>query len=69
MDSSFPDPLIELRELSFGYGERVILDGVKRNKRRVLIGKDAYVIDSVQRSFPTLYQKALAIASKFGAKA
>lgn len=48
---------------------RVILDGVKRNKRRVLIGKDAYVIDSVQRSFPTLYQKALAIASKFGAKA
>lgn len=47
---------------------RVILAGVKADKRRVLIGADAYVIDRVQRSFPTLYQKALAIASKLGAK-
>lgn len=48
---------------------RVILDGVKANKRRILIGADAYAIDRVQRSFPTLYQKALAIATKFGAPA
>ncbi len=42
MDSSFPDPLIELRELSFGYGERVILDGVSltvpRGKVTALMG-------------------------------
>ncbi|MCA9579466.1 MAG: SDR family NAD(P)-dependent oxidoreductase, partial [Myxococcales bacterium] len=48
---------------------RVILEGVKANKRRILIGADAYAIDRVQRSFPTLYQKALAIATKFGASA
>src|SRR5690606_3760637 len=39
---------------------RVILEGMKANKRRILIGADAYAIDRVQRSFPTLYQKALA---------
>ena len=48
---------------------RVILEGVRANKRRVLIGADAHVIDAAQRSFPTLYQKALSVASKFGAKA
>ena len=37
MDSSFPDPLIELRELSFGYGERVILDGVSLTVPRGLV--------------------------------
>jgi short-subunit dehydrogenase len=47
---------------------RVILEGVRGNKRRVLIGADAHVIDAAQRSFPTLYQKALSIASKFGPK-
>ena len=47
---------------------RVILEGVRANKRRVLIGADAHVIDAAQRSFPTLYQKALSIASKFGPK-
>ena len=42
MDSSFPDPLVELRDLSFGYGERVILDGVSltvpRGKVTALMG-------------------------------
>ncbi|MEZ4326933.1 MAG: SDR family NAD(P)-dependent oxidoreductase [Polyangiales bacterium] len=48
---------------------RVILEGVKANKRRILIGADAYAIDRMQRSFPTLYQRALAIATKLGANA
>jgi phospholipid/cholesterol/gamma-HCH transport system ATP-binding protein len=42
MDSSFPDPLVELRNLSFGYGERLILDGasltVPRGKVTALMG-------------------------------
>ena len=42
MDSSFPDPLVELRDLTFGYGERVILDGVSltvpRGKVTALMG-------------------------------
>ncbi|MDH3685890.1 MAG: SDR family NAD(P)-dependent oxidoreductase [Myxococcales bacterium] len=37
----------------------VILRGVQRNKRRVLIGPEAYVIDWVQRLLPTAYQKIL----------
>src|SRR5262249_43767008 len=32
----------------------VIIRGVLRNKDRVLIGKDAYGIDLLQRLFPTL---------------
>ena len=42
MDSHFPDPLVELRELTFGYGERVILDRISltipRGKVTALMG-------------------------------
>ncbi len=38
---------------------RVIIDGVKKNKPRVLIGADARVIDTVQRLLPTGYQDLL----------
>ncbi len=42
MDSSFPDPLVELRDITFGYGERVVLDGmslsVPRGKVTALMG-------------------------------
>jgi NAD(P)-dependent dehydrogenase (short-subunit alcohol dehydrogenase family) len=38
---------------------RTILSGVRRNKRRVLIGPDARVIDWVQRAFPTAYQRLI----------
>lgn len=34
----------------------VILDGVRRNRRRVLIGADAHVIDWTVRLMPALYQ-------------
>ncbi|MEO8542713.1 MAG: ABC transporter ATP-binding protein [Burkholderiaceae bacterium] len=42
MAPSFPDPLVELRDLTFGYGERVILDGISltvpRGKVTALMG-------------------------------
>ncbi|MEP6970301.1 MAG: ATP-binding cassette domain-containing protein, partial [Betaproteobacteria bacterium] len=42
MATSFPDPLVELRDLTFGYGERVILDGISltvpRGKVTALMG-------------------------------
>lgn len=37
-----------------------ILRGVASNKKRVLIGPDAYAIDAVQRSLPTTYQSIIA---------
>ena len=37
---------------------RVILDGVRRNARRVLIGADARIIDAEQRLLPAGYQRA-----------
>jgi len=39
---------------------RVIVKGVRRDARRVLIGPDAYLIDRVQRWLPTAYQGLLA---------
>ena len=35
----------------------IILRGVEKNKRRVLVGPDAYVIDWLVRLFPSLYQR------------
>ncbi|MGH7806093.1 MAG: hypothetical protein ACREQJ_17220, partial [Candidatus Binatia bacterium] len=35
---------------------KAILRGVRRNARRVLIGRDAYAIDFVQRLLPSGYQ-------------
>ncbi len=35
---------------------RVILDGVRANKRRVLIGPDAYAADAMARLLPATYQ-------------
>lgn len=36
---------------------KVILDGVRRNARRVLIGNDAKTVDGMQRLLPSLYQR------------
>jgi len=38
---------------------RAIIDGIRRNRRRVLIGADAHVIDAVQRLLPAAYQGLL----------
>lgn len=39
---------------------RVILRGIEKNKRRVLIGTDARIFDVIQRLFPSGYQRIVA---------
>lgn len=41
-----------------------IINGVRRNKRRILIGGDAYAIDTMQRTLPTLYQRLIVNGQK-----
>jgi short-subunit dehydrogenase len=43
---------------------KTILKGVKGNKRRILIGPDAKVLDLMQRFFPAGYQKILTTTFK-----
>ena len=43
----------------------VILRGVKRNDRRVVVGTDAKIYDLVQRFIPSRYQWVIAKAAKF----
>ncbi|MCX4246736.1 SDR family NAD(P)-dependent oxidoreductase [Paraliomyxa miuraensis] len=46
---------------------KVILDAVRRNRRRVLVGPDARVIDWVQRTLPSAYQYlSMAVARRQG---
>lgn len=47
----------------------IILNGVKKNKRRVLIGLDARIIDWVGRLFPAGYQRLLNKVIKWRSKA
>lgn len=42
----------------------VIIKGVEKNQRRVLIGKDAVAIDLMVRLFPSAYQKLVSLSSK-----
>ena len=42
----------------------VILDAVKHNKRRVLIGSDAKATDIMQRVMPTIYQRIVTTSFK-----
>ena len=43
---------------------RQILNAVLKDKRRLLIGTDARIVDSFQRLFPTGYQRLAAFATK-----
>ncbi|MGB5544750.1 MAG: SDR family NAD(P)-dependent oxidoreductase [Gammaproteobacteria bacterium] len=47
---------------------RVILDGVRRNQRRILVGPDARVFDWIVRLLPSTYQRITIGYSKFSAK-
>jgi len=47
---------------------RAILDGVRRNQRRILVGPDARVFDWVVRLLPSTYQRIAVGYSKFSAK-
>jgi short-subunit dehydrogenase len=42
----------------------LILRGVQKNARRVLIGPDAHAVDLMQRLLPTAYQKLIETATK-----
>jgi len=47
---------------------RVILEGVQRNQRRILVGPDARVFDWVVRLLPSTYQRITVGYSRFSAK-
>ncbi len=51
----------------------VILRGVRRNQRRILIGHDARAVDLMMRSMPALYQRmvvaTMRLAARFAPKA
>ncbi|RJG09731.1 SDR family NAD(P)-dependent oxidoreductase [Pseudomonas cavernicola] len=51
---------------------QVIMRGVLRNNRRILIGADAWALDAMQRLMPTLYQRlvvgSMRLAARFAPK-
>ncbi len=47
---------------------KTILNAVTKNKRRVLIGPDAKVLDIMQRSLPMAYQKIVASSFKLASR-
>ena len=51
------DGFQRLARLSADRAARHIIRGVKRNRRRVLVGADAYVLDCIQRLFPAGHQR------------
>jgi short-subunit dehydrogenase len=66
------DPTAEELDVRFQQAARhtpqkaaqTILKGVRRNKRRVLIGPEAHAIDWMQRLFPTGYQRLMVWAAR-----
>ncbi len=46
----------------------VILSGVKGNRRRVLIGPDARVLDLMQRTLPVIYQRVVTTSFKLASR-
>lgn len=44
---------------------KVILNGVKRGRRRVLIGPDAKILDAMQRCLPVSYQRLVTTSFKW----
>lgn len=45
---------------------RVIIDGIKKERGRILVGKDVRVLDLVQRLFPACYSRVLAVLFRSG---
>lgn len=52
-----------------GQAAAVIIRGIEKNKRRVLIGRDARIVDLVARLFPGSYEKILGVEKKIMAAA
>ena len=53
------DSFVSLARTTADKAAKVILAGVRRDARRILVGPDARIIDTVQRIFPALYQKVM----------
>ncbi|WP_341303174.1 SDR family NAD(P)-dependent oxidoreductase [Pseudomonas sp. TMP25] len=47
---------------------RTIIKGVLANKRRILIGPDAYVLDAMQRLLPSFYQRLVVASMRLAAR-
>jgi NAD(P)-dependent dehydrogenase (short-subunit alcohol dehydrogenase family) len=47
---------------------RVIANGIEKEKPRILIGADAYVLDAIARAFPTGYGGALRVVGRAAAR-
>jgi len=47
---------------------RVIINGVLANKRRILIGPDAYALDGMQRLWPAFYQRLVTASMRLAAR-
>ncbi len=47
---------------------QVIINGVLGNKRRILIGPDAYALDGMQRLLPALYQRLVTLSMNLAAR-
>lgn len=53
------DDFNKLAKTSADDAAEAILAGLKSNKRRILIGKDAWLLDKIARWFPNSYEKIL----------
>jgi len=40
---------------------QIIIKGIKKNKTRILVGTDAHIFDLLQRMFPVMWQRLMAI--------
>jgi NAD(P)-dependent dehydrogenase (short-subunit alcohol dehydrogenase family) len=47
---------------------QVIINGVLGNKRRILIGPDAYALDGMQRLWPAFYQRLVTASMRLAAR-
>lgn len=47
---------------------QVIIKGVLANKRRILIGPDAYALDGMQRLWPAIYQRLVTASMRLAAR-
>ncbi|MEM7678682.1 MAG: SDR family oxidoreductase [Myxococcota bacterium] len=56
-DESEPDleKYDQMFRLSASEAARTIVDGIKRQRARILVGRDAWLLDRVQRAMPTRY--------------
>ncbi len=46
----------------------IIINGVMANKRRILIGPDAYILDGMQRLLPSFYQRLVVAFMRLAAR-